>query len=366
MIEQKQDDMKRLFISDAMRSQSGLAKSTLLGLEALSTCTLHLQDLGVAVRMMGWSELERQVDTWSLLLKEPSLTTWSMLTEWVADLGYFLEQAAAKGLEADASAMSAWQGRLDTHQLTENAPPDTLSNGAGASQDAKVGDEVSAQGWRSLQVNIGDGLHLLRQIRRNTKQKEVLLRTSALQDWLFSLQHIRLSEIGSPFTQEQECGVGAEVAQRLTEHLPLLSNCAPLISKPLGHILRLELARVDPQHISALAELSVNLHGQLFEDEGHWVLQFPTESFRTTIQPFSLHGDKYAVLSSQLVRGVEETHTQLTLRSGTQTRTLEVEQLFSPLSAQLFWVPDWVKRPPWLNAIALDDSDQTYLCVIPK
>lgn len=366
MVEQKHADMKHLFVADAMRSQSGLAKAARLGSPALSTCMLHLQDLAVAIRMTGWSDLERQVDTWTLLLKNPAPMVWSMLAEWTADLGYLLNQATSEVAVADVTSMHAWQGRLDAYQYGEHAASTASSSSAQLSQPPFAIDEVTPDVPKPRDINIHDGLNLLHQIRQSTTQPDVLRRISALQDWLCSLEHTRISEIGSVFAQAQDCKVSVEFAHRLTEHLSLLSKCAPLNVESLGSILRIEMAHIDTDDVTTMEPLAKDLHGQVFKDKGGWILQFPTDHLRTSVQPFTFKGDKYAVLSAQLVPGAKEMTSQITLRSGTQTLAFEVEEVYAPVSARLFWVPDWVKRPPWLNAIALDDSDQTYLCVIPK
>lgn len=366
MVDQRNVDIMHLVLADATLACSGLAQAARQGPQAQAACLLHLKDLKVAMRSSRWADVEKQIDAWSQLLEDASPLTWSMLLEWVADLNHVLGQVSRNGGTIGSAAMESWRARLDaqlddTQVVAGGVPIDPAPSTAQPPTQAEPNLIASPVHW-----DIQEGLFLLRELRKDAATGLALPRISALEDWLIKTQHVPMRDLGPEFAQCGDCTVAREVAQRLIGATAVFSKYESLTATQFGGVVRLQLRKVDPADVSVLSELAKDLYGQVLESDGGWALQFPSDWHRVTVSPFDLHGDRYAVLSAQIDASASEEPGQLTLRAGDQNRALEVDGRYPPVSARLFWIPDWVERPTWLNAIALDDSEQTYLCVIPR
>jgi hypothetical protein len=401
-----QFDHLSLVAADAERSLDGLVHSLQRGTAGMSQGALHSRDLSSALSTMGLDAAAGLVDDVGrqMTLGQPSVLDVAQdLIPLIAQAVKDIQLGHVPESDAQVETWGPWSSKLQVLVSRDAVPlnnfeavvpkassaplpaPDPEPVASAAIWTAPASDDVPSAsvvteadpGFRALRMH---GLNLIQNARivnqrddeRTVRQMDALL--SELQDWSLRVGQQPLSRLFSQASSAvADVWLDAVVLDRL-EPLRALSLRATQIQAQSRSLiiyvewLGLSLSDEEYQQIGRCLRV---VCGQIKRIDQGYRLVFPSSLTRMRVIPFILKGQRYAVGGAQFLQFQADTNEagaagSLILRSGLDSKSLQVDRVLPAENMNLFELPQGIDRPEWLSGVALDGAGETYFCVTPQ
>lgn len=399
-------DHLSLVAADAERSLDGLAHSLMRGTAGMSQGALHSRDLSSALSTLGLDAAAGLVDDVgrqmtlgqpsvldvaqglipliALAVKDiqlghvpesdPQVETWG---PWSSRLQELVSRDAAPLKNFEAVVPKPSSASLPRSDLESMGAPVTGTVPSARNLPAKSIVSESDPGFRALRMQ---GLNLIQNARiinqrddeRTVRQMDALL--SELQDWSLRVGQQPLSRL---FPQAAPDGDDVWLDGSLLDRLePLRAwglRAARTQAQSRSLIIYVEwhgLSLSDEEY-QRMGHCMRAISGQAKRTEQGYRLVFPSSLTRMRVIPFILKGQRYVVGGAQFVQFQPDTAEtgaagSLILRSGVDSKSLQVDRVLPAENMNLFELPRGIERPEWLSGVALDGAGETYFCVAPQ
>lgn len=402
-------DHLSLVAADAERSLDGLAHSLQRGTAGMSQGALHSRDLSGALSTLGLDAAAGLVDDVGrqMTLGQPSVLDVAQgLIPLIAQAVKDIQLGHVPESDVQEETWGPWSSRLQVLVTRDAAPlksfeavvpkqapavpqPAALDAPLDATELAvphappplplqpQTTVSASDPGWRALRMQ---GLNLIQNARivnqqddeRTVRQMDALL--SELQDWSLRVGQRPLSDLFPQAAQDMtDVWLDAFLLERLEPLRAWGQRATRIQAQSRSLIIHVELqglALPDDEYQQAGRCLR-SVSGQIRRTEQGYRLALPCSLTRMRVVPFILKGQRYAVGFAQFIQFQPDTAEagaagSLILRSGVDSKSLQVDRILPAENMNLFELPEGIERPDWLSGVALDGAGDIYFCVTPQ
>lgn len=399
-------DHLSLVAADAERSLDGLAHSLQRGTVGMSQGALHSRDLSGALATLGLDAAAGLVEDVGrqMTLGQPSVLDVAQgLIPLIAQAVKDIQLGHVPETDVQVQTWAPWTSRLQVLVSRDAAPlksfeavvpksstpPAPASTPLPAQAVASTTDLPASHdssehvvgesdpGFRALRMH---GLNLIQNVRivnqrddeRTVRQMDALL--SELQDWSLRVGQQPLSRL---FPQAASAVDDVWLDSHVLDQLEPLRACSSSASRIQAQSRSLTIylewhgLSLPDETYQQIGRTLRGVFGQIKRVENGYRLVFPCSLTRMRVVPFMLKEQRYAVCGAQFIQfqpDTEETGAagSLILRSGVDSKSLQVDRVLPAENMNLFELPPGIERPAWLSAVALDGAGETYFCVTPQ
>ena len=371
-------DHMALLLADAERALDGLRLSLEQPLHDMPQAALHALDLASALSRLGWAT---QSDVLHLMSQQLSLgqpMVLGLTQDIVNDLLTLIHERSHPSVQTDTPEVSKrwidWRHQLSAPMGSASPSWSGLTPASGAlpafaGYATLSADSTSAHPVRQHSMDLLQHARMLNAESDEASRRALDAVLAELQDRTCRLDQVPLRNLyNQGHHHVDDAWADQDVVRGLQQLQPMALRSQQIQVECRGLLVfiswhGLELA---PEERHQVGQVLQRLGGSLFELEQGFRLCLPSSVRRMSCMAFTMAGRRYAVSAAQcpdspLTSSPSTDENRLNLRLGDQALTLKMEAWLGCHPMNLHPIPQGVRAPDGVNAVALDGNGRVYL-----